>query len=146
MNSVFEITLNMPLNAVECSQYDGHWCGWCGKDNGGGKFCYECGKREVEDLDECGNDVFDYLVNSIGEKPVKNTQKNVMHVFYLGEQPKYKFVRFSLTNDVYKFDDFLHNEDDAELLGKWDSVKQKVDFYDDDYKYYFYDDSDSDDE
>jgi hypothetical protein len=53
MNSVFEITLNMRMTAQECIAYTGHWCEFCGEDNGGGKFCYECGQRESKNEGNC---------------------------------------------------------------------------------------------
>ena len=48
MNSVFDITLGRPFNLEECIAYNGHWCDFCNEDNGGGKFCYNCGKRQIE--------------------------------------------------------------------------------------------------
>jgi|LakMenEpi03Aug12_release.lakeMendotaPanAssembly.Ray.scaffolds.fasta_scaffold722555_2 hypothetical protein len=52
MNCVFDIKLNAPMNAYECVAYTGEWCEFCGEDNGGGKFCYECGQRKTDDDDE----------------------------------------------------------------------------------------------
>ena len=49
MNCVFEITLGRPLNATECVAYNGQWCQFCDEDNGGGKFCYNCGQKETDD-------------------------------------------------------------------------------------------------
>ena len=40
------------MSAYECVAYTGHWCEFCGEDNGGGKFCYNCGQRESEDFEE----------------------------------------------------------------------------------------------
>jgi len=48
MNCVFEITLGRPFNVAECVAYKGHWCEFCDEDNGGGKFCYNCGQRESD--------------------------------------------------------------------------------------------------
>jgi hypothetical protein len=51
------------MNAYECVAYTGEWCEFCGEDNGGCKFCYNCGQRkedefevevEVEDEECCG--------------------------------------------------------------------------------------------
>jgi hypothetical protein len=65
MNCVFDIKLNAPMNAYECLAYNGEWCKFCGEDNGGCKFCYNCGQRkedevevevEVEDEDEDDDD------------------------------------------------------------------------------------------
>jgi len=47
-----QITLGRQFNAYECINYTGHWCEFCGEDNGGGKFCYECGKREEAEQDK----------------------------------------------------------------------------------------------
>ena len=51
-----QITLGRQFNAYECINYTGHWCQFCGEDNGGGKFCYECGKQEEAEEEE--EDVF----------------------------------------------------------------------------------------
>jgi len=52
MNCVFDIKLNAPMNAYECVAYTGVWCEFCDEDNGGGKFCYNCGQRKTDDDDE----------------------------------------------------------------------------------------------
>ncbi len=49
MNCVFDIKLNAPMNAFECIKYKGVWCEFCDEDNGGGKFCYNCGQRKTDD-------------------------------------------------------------------------------------------------
>lgn len=125
MNSVFEITLNMPLNAYESLAYKGHWCEWCDKDNGGGKFCYECGKRESEDYgksddededkqeDEDEFDPDDYLWQTKGIEI--NGQK---------------YLKFGSGN-VYRFDEFLKlGVSKAEVVGVWVASKNKVVLYD----------------
>ena len=55
-----QITLGRQFNAYESINYTGHWCEFCGEDNGGGKFCYACGKREVaeEKEEEEGSGIF----------------------------------------------------------------------------------------
>lgn len=68
MECVFEITLNLPLDAYECLAYTGHWCEWCGEDNGGGKFCYKCGQRETEEEEEEGGSVFASLLANCEEE------------------------------------------------------------------------------
>lgn len=72
MNCVFDIKLDAPMNAYECVAYTGVWCEFCDEDNGGGKFCYNCGQRktddevEVEDDEDEGyddDDLFAALIN-----------------------------------------------------------------------------------
>lgn len=65
MNSVFDITLNARMTARECMTYTGHWCEFCDKDNGGGKFCYECGQRESEGWND-DEPVFDFVTTKEG--------------------------------------------------------------------------------
>jgi hypothetical protein len=51
MNCVFDIKLNAPMNAYECVAYTGEWCEFCGEDNGGCKFCYNCGQRKEDEVE-----------------------------------------------------------------------------------------------
>ena len=149
MNCVFEITLNRPLDANECVGYTGHFCEFCDEDNGGGKFCYNCGKRESKDYGRDDDDIlYDSLI-SMEKEPVEEEfdYEALMWKMKGVEVCGDKFLKFGVSYNVYRFKEFIELNMNAEIVGKWNVSKNKVDFYDDFEEQYYYDnDSDSDDE
>lgn len=62
---IFKITIGRSFDAYDCLAYNGDWCEWCGEDNGGCLFCYNCGKRKTDREENFDiNDLFGSLINS----------------------------------------------------------------------------------
>lgn len=146
MESVFQITLNRNFDIQDCVNYAGHWCEFCDKDNGGWKFCYNCGKRESDDYDEMAEkeaelslkELFEELEQA-AEEPVK-VQNNAKIIKFEGV----KYLHHIDSDTIYDWNAYL--EGDMESVGEWDPIKNRILFYDDDLNLYYDDDSSSDEE